>query len=259
MKKSLAISTLVLALVAMTVMALSLVSHASAQTPTPTAEAQVTALPGGGGRGDRYDGPRGGGPLRAYTLAAEAEAFGLTSDELQAWYGEGKSLEDLAIEQGLSVADYEAKKEAARQAVLEQAVADGAITQEQADALAERRLAGRPTHAGGADSPLRDYMQAALADAFGLTVDELDALEADGKTLKDVAIEQDLSVADYKAKKEAARQAALEQAVADGAITQEQADAMQNHTGMGCGGKGGGRRGECPSTTPENTGMQPES
>jgi competence protein ComGC len=279
MKKFLVISTLVLALAATAVAAFSLTGRAYAQSPTstvaPTTQAQATTMPGNGTSGDRYGGRHGnrmgGDQLRSYMLAAEAEAFGLTSDELQAQYDAGKTPQDLAIEQNLTVADFEAKMDAARQAALAKAVTDGIITQDQADAFAARKEAGRPAHAADTDNPLHTYMQAALADAFGLTVDELNTLETDGKTLKDLAIEQNLTVADFQTKMDTARQTALDKAVADGVITQAQADAMKNHTEMGGGrgghggmggpaGKHGGPRGgQCPQTSPDNSTTAPES
>jgi competence protein ComGC len=267
MKKILITSTIALALVATVTAAFGLVGRAYAQAPTPTAtaEAQTTTPPEGwdGSKGGRHGGPGGkmdGGQLREYMLAAEAEAFGLTSEELQALRDEGKSLTDLAIEQDLTVAEFEAKMDAAHQSALAQAVTDGVITQEQADAFAAREAAGRPAHADDADNPLYEYMQAATAEAFGITVEELQALETDGKTLKDLAIEQNLTVADFQAKRDSARQAALDNAVADGVITQEQADAMKEHQEMGRGGMGGGRHGggrhggqpgdgQCPPST----------
>lgn len=103
--------------------------------------------------------------------------------------------------------------------------------------------AGRPFGHGPGDpenNPLHDYMTSALADAFGLTTDELQALHDNGTTLMDYAAEQGMSVADFQATMESARSTALEQAVADGVITQEQADWMSSHgPGMGHGFGGG--------------------
>ncbi len=82
---------------------------------------------------------------------------------------------------------------------------------------------------GQGDSPLHDYMVAALADAFGLTPEELETMHDNGTTLWDYAAEQGMTVADFQAAMESARTTALEQAVADGVITQEQADWMSSH------------------------------
>lgn len=109
--------------------------------------------------------------------------------------------QNLADALGITTDELNAAQEAARSAALDQAVAEGLLTQEQADAIRNgegRGLGIRPPRgqAGTID------MDALLADALGITVDELDAAE------------------------QAAREAGLAQAVADGAITQEQADLM---------------------------------
>ena len=76
-----------------------------------------------------------------------AQALGLTEDDLQQACAEGKTLADLLEQQGMTRRDFVAAlKEAAEQA-LQQAVDDGVITQEQADALkqaARRRWEHRP-------------------------------------------------------------------------------------------------------------------
>ncbi len=89
------------------------------------------------------------------------------------------------------------------------------------------------------DNPLHEYMTNALADAFGLTPEELQTMQDNGTTLWDYAAEQGMTIADFQAKMEAARSTALEQAVADGVITQEQADWMSSH-GPGHEGRGFG-------------------
>lgn len=113
----------------------------------------------------------------------------------------------------------------------------------------------------GANGALQPYMQAEMAAAFGLTTDELTALHTEGQTLWDVAQEQSLSAEEFQAKISAARSAALEKAVADGVITQEQADWMSQrmgqHAGSGeCTGMTGGQHGrggrgqQAPAVTP---------
>ena len=187
------------------------------------------------------------GQLKEYMDTALAEAFGLTVDELQSTRQEGKTLWDIAKEQGLTVAEYQEKMTQARDKALELAVADGAITQEQADqakALKERAQERRDQMGA-----MHDLMSAAVAAEFGLTVEELDAMHAEGKTLMDLASEQGLTVEEFESKMQTARSKALEQAVADGIITQEQADWMLEHMGpkgmMGGLGRGGFGSGGC--------------
>ncbi len=105
----------------------------------------------------------------------------------------------------------------------------------------------------GAYGPLHDYMLAAMANAFGLTPEELQASQAAGQTMWDLAQEQGLTQEQFAEKMLEARSQALEQAVAAGVVTQEQADWMlsrmsqmwQNGAGAGpcMGGSPGGRGG----------------
>ena len=93
--------------------------------------------------------------------------------------------------------------------------------------------------------PMHEYMQKALAEKLGLTVEELQAKYAEGLTFWQIAEEQGLTVEQAQQAMIDARGEALDQMVADGAITQEQADWMRNRTGQGQipGGCMGGRNG----------------
>jgi hypothetical protein len=144
---------------------------------------------------------------------------------------------------------------------LDQAVADGVLTQEQADQMNsfQEGKQGRQQQMGA----LHNYMEAAIAAEFGLTEEQLEQQHAAGKTMMDLASELGLKVEDFEAKMTAARTKALEQAVADGAITQEQADWMQQHMGpkgmMGGFGKGGCKGGGMHGGSGIGPGMRPFS
>ena len=100
--------------------------------------------------------------------------------------------------------------------------------------------------------PMHDYMIAAIADAFGVSPEELEAAHDSGKTMWDIAQEQGKTVEEFQAVMLAARTQAFKQMVADGVITQDQADWMLNHMngGMGGGyGRGGFGAGGCGMTT----------
>jgi len=115
-------------------------------------------------------------------------------------------------------------------------VADGTITQDQADevaaALAESD-ALRPGGPGGPDGPDGHGGMVPLdldvaADALGLTPEELrDALATEGTTLADVAEEQGVETATLVDALVAAGEERIEQAVTDGRLTQEQADELR--------------------------------
>jgi len=106
-------------------------------------------------------------------------------------------------------------------------------------------------------------MPALLAEALGMTTEELFAAQESGQTVAEVAAAQGVELADVVAAVIAPRAELLAQAVADGRLTQEQADAMLatmtehmtarfEESGVGCGGGcgmgGGGRFGTSDDT-----------
>jgi len=95
-----------------------------------------------------------------------------------------------------------------------------------------------------------------LAEALGMTVEDFQAARDSGLTLYQIALEQGFETADLPGLMQQARDAALADAVADGTITQEQADWMSQNgggrflgRGSGFGGRNGGfggNGGVCP-------------
>ena len=69
-------------------------------------------------------------------------------------------------------------------------------------------------------------MPTTIAEALGITVDELQAARIEGKSVADLAEEKNISVDDLKHKLIQERTAELEQLVSDGVLTQAQMDAM---------------------------------
>jgi lambda repressor-like predicted transcriptional regulator len=127
----------------------------------------------------------------------------------------GKDAEDalLAAELGISIDDLQAAKEQAEVAAIEQALAEEMITQEQADQML-------------AANALRSYLDkdALLAEALGISVEDLRSGQSEGKSLTDFLAEQNLDAVTVRQNMLAARENAVQQAVTDGVITQEQAD-----------------------------------
>lgn len=177
-------------------------------TADDEAETEVPVAPHPGFRGD----------LRGNDEALLAEALGISVDELEAAY------------------------EAAHDAAIEAALAEGVITEEQAEQLRERGL-GHPFGRGlGLDLDKNDL----LAEALGISVDELEAARAEVRSARLAAMveagvltqeEADLiaaretvqSYVDRDALAEMVQNAyeeAVAQALADGAITQAQADQL---------------------------------
>lgn len=134
----------------------------------------------------------------------------------------------LAQALGISVEALQTARETANQAAIDQAIAEGLITQEQADEMKARK-------------DLQSYLDrdVLLAEALGLTVEELETAYAENKTLSDLLKESGLDAATARSKLIEAYHNALAQAVQDGVITQEQADEMPNEPGSWFGGRGG--------------------
>ncbi len=113
--------------------------------------------------------------------------------------------------------------------------------------------AGCPFADGDEDGygPLHDYMYNAFAQALGLTPAELETRRLAGDTLWDIAQEQGMTTEQFQEAITTARTSAVNQAVADGVITQAQADfmlermdtMMGNGVGPGFGMGNGGCRG----------------
>jgi hypothetical protein len=199
-----------------------------AQTPVPSTETPTAVQGDFFGRGHGFMGDQG---------QALADALGIDLTELQT------------------------AQETARIAMIDQAVADGLLTEAQAEQL---KLFSFGMGRGGHFGYDRDEY---LAEALGITVEELQAaeLEAHAATLA-AAVEAgvltqeqaDLMLAEKAARSyldtdaldaqaQAAYEAALAAAVANGAITQAQADALlaqaESAGGFGFGGRGFGGHG----------------
>lgn len=196
-----------------------LASVVLAQTVTPEAETDNSATPAQGLslRGLHHGVMSSGSAHDAYL----AEALGLTVEELQA-----------------------ARRQATA-AYLADAVTAGDITQEQADLmLAKVALNG-----------IIDR-HALLAEGLGMTVEALTAALEGGQSLSDLMTAAGIDADTLQTNIQAAYEAAIARAVADGVITQAQADAVlaqesngfglfggHGFGGHGFGGHGGGRRG----------------
>ena len=163
-------------------------------------------------------------------------------------HGPGRFFDKEAYDQaladalGISVEDLLAARETAKATLIQQAVDEGKLTQEQADAI----LSGEGLRSLG---PIvdKEVIETAVAGALGISVDELEAMKAEGKRLPQIAEELGVEMSAVQEAVQAARAAAIQQAVEDGTITQEQADWLLEHGGKrrpgGPGKPGNGRFG----------------
>jgi formaldehyde-activating enzyme involved in methanogenesis len=176
----------------------------------------------------------------------------------------GGDSEALAEALGITVEELDAAKQEAREAAIAQAVADGLLTQEQADQLLASDFGGRGWHFGGDQDTY-------LAEALGISVEELAAardqvfadqlavmVEAGMLTQEQAdlalarhAVQSRLDTDALQAAVQSAYEDAVAQALADGIITQEQADQLLSELnaqsfgfrGFGFGGHHGPGRG----------------
>ena len=81
----------------------------------------------------------------------------------------------------------------------------------------------------GGYGPMHEYMVAALAEELGLTVEDVQSRIEAGETPYQIAQSQGLTDEQIRDVMEQAHDAALDAAVAAGALTQEQADWMDQH------------------------------
>ncbi len=200
-----------------------LASVVLAQTATPEAETDNSATPADG-------------------LSLHGLHHGFMSSGSSARSSARSSAHDayLAEALGITVEQLQAARRQATAAYLADAVTAGDITQEQADLMLARVA-------------LSDVIdrQALLAEGLGMTVEELTAALDGGQSLSELMTAQGINADTLQTNVQAAYEAAIARAVADGVITQAQADAVlaQESNGFGLfgghgfGGHGGGRRG----------------
>lgn len=125
----------------------------------------------------------------------------------------------LAEELGISVSALTAARDTARSRLIDQALADGQITAAQAETM---RNGERPHIL--ADVIDRDVITTAIAQALGITVEEMQAARAAGQQLPELAESLGVEMREVRAAVRAAFETAVQQAVADGSITQAQGD-----------------------------------
>lgn len=89
------------------------------------------------------------------------------------------------------------------------------------------QMHGWMTASGG----MHDQVWKSVADALGTTTEELNRALSNGKTLNQIAQERGVSQDKLASTLETAIKAGLDKAVADGKMTQQQADTMLNHVG----------------------------
>ena len=141
--------------------------------------------------------------------------------------------EKLAENLGVSVEDLEAAIKQTNLDLIDEALANGDIDEERAAELRDRVENGEPLfphhggpggHHGPGRFPGIHWIAESAKEILGLEDGDIREAYADGKSLADLAEEKGVSVEDFKSQLLDAAEAKLAEKVADGDITQEQAD-----------------------------------
>jgi hypothetical protein len=202
------------------------------------------------------------GMAAVYPQVSEAAADTPATEQGRGW-GERRGGNDelLAEALGITVEELQSAQEAAIAAGIDQAVAEGLITEAQAEMLQERGVRGLrggmlPRFFGIDDSTIDP--QALLAEALGITVEELEAAQSSAQAAALAQAVEEGHITQEEADQMMAHQAlqpylqermqtaftdAVEQALADGVITQEQADQLVEEGVPGHFGGRGGKHG----------------
>jgi predicted DNA-binding protein YlxM (UPF0122 family) len=203
----------------------------------------------GGGMGMHGHGPGGPG------LDTVAEVLGMTPEDLRAQLQAGKTLAEIAEAQGVDPQAVCDALHALAEERLQQAVADGQLTQEQADQMLERMAehegdclldAGSPfgmRHGRGMGMGWRDHgaVLDTAAEVLGMTPEDLQTELQTGKSLAEIAEAQNVDPQAVCDAIHAQAEEMVQQAVADGHLTQEQADSILERMAE--------REGDCLSMT----------
>ena len=152
----------------------------------------------------------------------------LQAEEPGGGAGEGRRAafaQALADRLGITVEELKEAREGALDDVLAEAVADGRLTQEQADRIKDHPL--RAAHGllhRGARAIANVF--GAAAETLGMTTEELRTELKEGKSLAEIAGEEGVSTADLKSGITNEIEAQIEKAVAEGKLSQERADTI---------------------------------
>jgi hypothetical protein len=191
------------------------------------AGATLTVAAGAGGA--LAAGQHGRGPAGHPGPAAIASYLGLTPAQLRAQLRAGKTLAQIAVAQGKTVAGLEDAIYKDVQTHLDQAVANGRLTSAQEQAMLAQlkaHLDDIVNHAGppaGADGGARGaHFGAAVTSYLGLTRAELRTQLRNGKSLAQIAVAQGKTVAGLKAAILAAAKTRLDKAVSSRKLTAAQ-------------------------------------
>lgn len=188
----------------------------------------------GEGRRDRRQNRRS--DRRGARYEAATETLGLSSEEIREGFAEGKSLADMAEEQGVEVSDLRDALLANVTERIDEAVEEGRIDEDEAaeklaelEARVDERLTTVPELSeSGKRRAGRSAGSEALQEILGLTSEEIRAELAEGKTLADIGEEQGVSAEELADALVAAMNERIDEAVEEGNIEADRADEIRS-------------------------------
>lgn len=135
-------------LVAVVALAIGTTGVAYAQTPNQTPGTGFTAMAGRGPQGSygAGNGITGDGILHDYLIAAYAEALNIPVADLETRLDDGETMSQIALSTGMTLDEFRTLMVDVRTQAIDQALADGVLSQAQADWL---KLHGAGQIAGG--------------------------------------------------------------------------------------------------------------
>jgi uncharacterized protein YidB (DUF937 family) len=166
-------------------------------------------------------------------FAETATALGMTAEDLQKELKSGKTIEQIAKEKGISLDTVSAALKQTISDALAKAVADGKMTQEEADKITahlDKMVKGFIDHGPPKPNPVEQLgelgidVPGEMATALGMTAEDLQKELKSGKTIEQIAKEKGISLDTVSAALKQTISDALAKAVADGKMTQEEAD-----------------------------------
>ena len=185
-------------------------------------------------------------PLRDYLWPAVVEAFGLSDEQIEAFELVREVSQD--VKESFTQEDFRNMMRQAKITAIKNALVDGAISEQQADYWLERLelLENAPGKSGNIRQGFsrgvifgrqmmicREYLDAAIAEALDISLDELEKLcsERDFSLQVYAKNSLDLSDEEVRALQIEIFTIAVDAALEDAAITQVQADWLMAHLG----------------------------
>ncbi len=171
-------------------------------------------------------------------VEAAADILGLTVDELEAEKEAGTTMSELIEEAGLTAEEFRDLIAVAREEAIQEAIDTGLITEEEAAQIGEKR--GNRGGRQGNRGPQPEI----VAELLGTDVETVEAAREDDtleQLIEDAGYTEETFREAISEARQAAREARVAEALENGDITEEEAEAILSGEGRGRrGGRGNG-------------------